>query len=274
MDVRGEKRGVTQDAHVWPCTWRNVPHHLMLLDGILLWRGVSKKLLLLLQTKQHKSFPGILFHSTKINFPLPFKSHQRKITLVLPVTNHYAFLIKLAEELGWDVVGDVQRDRHLDSAPVEILLVSYYALAKFQRRRFWHDSFISIRWYFAFEKNIISSNLFTVCISSSILKISPLVGEECRDQFLLGIAEEFAEFAAEGFRVGSFESMFASDILLDSFWESKVTHLWIQKWLSKIPILVPQTPYKRPLGVRGVAKRAISHFSCEVENFKFKKIPL
>ena len=66
-------------------------------------------------------------------------------------------------------------------------------------------------------KNLISSNLFTVCISSSILKISPLVGEECRDQFLLGIAEEFAEFAAEGFRVGSFESMFASDILLDSF---------------------------------------------------------
>ena len=61
------------------------------------------------------------------------------------------------------------------------------------------------------------SYLFTVCISSSILKISPLVGEECRDQFLLGIAEEFAEFAAEGFRVGSFESMFASDILLDSF---------------------------------------------------------
>ena len=69
----------------------------------------------------------------------------------------------------------------------------------------------------AFEKNLMSSNLFTVCISSSILKISPLVGEECRDQFLLGIAEEFAEFAAEGFRVGSFESMFASDILLDSF---------------------------------------------------------
>ena len=65
--------------------------------------------------------------------------------------------------------------------------------------------------------NLFSSNLFTVCISSSILKISPLVGEECRDQFLLGIAEEFAEFAAEGFRVGSFESMFASDILLDSF---------------------------------------------------------
>ena len=96
-----------------------------------------------------------------------------------------------------------------------------------------------------------------MCISSSILKISPLVGEECRDQFLLGIAEEFAEFAAEGFLVGSFESMFASDILLDSFWESKVTHLWIQKWLSKIPILVPQTPYKRPLGVREVAKRAI-----------------
>ena len=95
-----------------------------------------------------------------------------------------------------------------------------------------------------------SSNLFTVCISSSILKISPLVGEECRDQFLLGIAEEFAEFAAEGFRVGSFESMFASDILLDSFWESKVTHLWIQKLLSKIAILVPKTPYKRPLGVR------------------------
>ena len=56
-----------------------------------------------------------------------------------------------------------------------------------------------------------------MCISSSILKISPLVGEECRDQFLLGIADEFAEFAAEGFRVGSFESMFASDILLDSF---------------------------------------------------------
>ena len=74
-----------------------------------------------------------------------------------------------------------------------------------------------------------------MCISSSILKISPLVGEECRDQFLLGIAEEFAEFAAEGFRVGSFESMFASDILLDSFWEDKVTHLWIQKLLSKIP---------------------------------------
>ena len=67
------------------------------------------------------------------------------------------------------------------------------------------------------KKKLISSNLFTVCISSSILKISPLVGEECRDQFLLGIAEEFAEFAAEGFRVGSFESMFASDILLDSF---------------------------------------------------------
>ena len=65
--------------------------------------------------------------------------------------------------------------------------------------------------------NLFSSNLFTVCISSSILKISPLVGEECRDQFLLGIAEEFAEFAAEGFLVGSFESMFASDILLDSF---------------------------------------------------------
>ena len=63
-----------------------------------------------------------------------------------------------------------------------------------------------------------------MCISSSILKISPLVGEECRDQFLLGIADEFAEFAAEGFRVGSFESMFASDILLDSFWEYE-THI-------------------------------------------------
>ena len=42
--------------------------------------------------------------------------------LVLPVTNHYAFLIKLAEELGWDVVGDVERDRHLDAAPVDNLL--------------------------------------------------------------------------------------------------------------------------------------------------------
>ena len=56
--------------------------------------------------------------------------------LVLPVTNHYAFLIKLAKELGWDVVGDVQRDRHLNAAPVDNLLASYYALAKIQIRRF------------------------------------------------------------------------------------------------------------------------------------------
>ena len=95
----------------------------MLLDGILFGEGVSKKLLLLLQTKQHKSFPRILFHSTKINFPLPlFKSHQKKITLVLPVTNHNPLLIKLAEEFGWDVVGDVERDRHLNAAPVDNLL--------------------------------------------------------------------------------------------------------------------------------------------------------
>ena len=84
---------------------------------------------------------------------------------VLPVTNHYPFLVKLAEQLGWDVVGDVQRDRHLDSAPVEILLVSYYALAKFQRRRFWHDSFISIRWYFAFEKKSLSQLTCSPCAS-------------------------------------------------------------------------------------------------------------
>ena len=49
--------------------------------------------------------------------------------LVLPVTNHYALLIKLAEKLGWDVVGDVERDRHLDAAPVDSLLASYYVLA-------------------------------------------------------------------------------------------------------------------------------------------------
>ena len=41
---------------------------------------------------------------------------------VLPVTNHYPFLVKLAEQLGWDVVGDVERDRHLDAAPVDSLL--------------------------------------------------------------------------------------------------------------------------------------------------------
>ena len=57
---------------------------------------------------------------------------------------------------------------------------------------------------------------FTVCISSSILKISPRVGEECLDQFLLGICEDDAELAAEGFLVGSFESMFTSDILRES----------------------------------------------------------
>ena len=115
-----------------------------------------------------------------------------------------------------------------------------------------------------------SSNLFTVCISSSILKISPLVGEECRDQFLLGIAEEFAEFAAEGFLVGSFESMFASDILLDSFWESKVTHLRIQKWLSKIQILVLQTPEQPPLGVRTAGSGEKSYFTLFLRGWKFQ----
>ena len=56
--------------------------------------------------------------------------------LVLPVTNHNPLLIKLTEELGWDVVGDVERDRHLNTAPVDSLLALYYALAKIQRRCF------------------------------------------------------------------------------------------------------------------------------------------
>ena len=72
-------------------------------------------------------------------------------------------------------------------------------------------------WWVMLRGMVISTPpLFTVCISSSILRISPRVGEECLDQFLLGMFEEEAELAAEGFLVGSFESMLTSDILLES----------------------------------------------------------
>jgi len=54
----------------------------------------------------------------------------------------------------------------------------------------------------------------TVIISSSILKISPLVGDECLDHFLDGQAELDAEFIADVFLDGSFESI--SDIFLES----------------------------------------------------------
>merc|ERR1719278_405619 len=80
----------------------------------------------------------------------------------------------------------------------------------------WPSSFGGMWWVMLRGMVISTPPLFTVCISSSILRISPRVGEECLDQFLLGMFEEEAELAADGFLVGSFESMLTSDILLES----------------------------------------------------------
>ena len=52
--------------------------------------------------------------------------------------------------------------------------------------------------------------------SSSILRISPLVGEECLDHLLEGPAELAAEFIADVFLEGNFESMLTSDVFLES----------------------------------------------------------
>ena len=54
--------------------------------------------------------------------------------------------------------------------------------------------------------------------SSSILRISPLVGEECLDHLLDGPAELAAEFIADVFLDGSFESIFVTS---DNFLESR-----------------------------------------------------
>ena len=62
------------------------------------------------------------------------------------------------------------------------------------------------------------------------------MGDECLDHFLLGQFEEFAEFAAEGFLEGSFESMEISDILRESqrdiepFWWAESLDIFLRSW--------------------------------------------